>query len=229
MTIKNALASVPVKDLSSAVQWYERLLGRPPDSRQESEVVEWKFERGGWLQVYQNAERAGSGSFSLVVSSLDEQVSILEKCGLDAGRQMISEKVKVVMIKDPDDNSIAFAEAIGPTPESRISGIIHAYFSAYERKDRLTLEGLLHDDFTFSSPHDPHLDRPSYFERCWPNSKNTSAFEIQNLVEGDDDAFVLYECKPMVGAAFSNTEYFRVEGDKVSRVRVFYGSLPKDA
>ena len=228
MSIKNALASVPVRDLSSAVQWYERLIDRPSDSRQTSEVVEWKFERGGWLQVYQNAERAGSGSFSLVVSSLDEQVSTLKKCGLDAGQQMIGEKVKVVMIKDPDGNSIAFAEAIGPTPETRTSGIIHAYFSAYERKDRLALEALLHDNFTFSSPHDPHLDRHSYFERCWPNSINTSAFEIQDLIEGDGDAFVLYECKPMVGAAFSNTEYFRIIEDKVTTVRVFYGSLPNE-
>ena len=229
MSIKNALASVPVRDLGAAVQWYERLIDRPSDSRQKSEVVEWKFERGGRLQVYQNAERAGSGSFSLVVSSLDEQVSTLKKCGLDAGQQMISDKAKVVMVKDPDGNSIAFAEAIDPTPETRISEIIHAYFSAYERKDRLALEGLLHDDFTFSSPHDPHLDRHSYFERCWPNSINTSAFDIQHLVEGDGDAFVLYECQPTVGAPFSNTEYFRVAEDKVTRVRVFYGSLPSEA
>ncbi len=229
MSIKNALASVPVRDLSSAVRWYEKLFGRPPDSTQASGTVEWKFQEGGWLQVYQHAERAGSGSFSLVVSSLDEQVSALAKCGLEAGRQMLSEKVKVVMIRDPDDNSIAFAESIGPTPETQISEVIHGYFSAYERKDRLALEGLLHADFTFSSPHDPQLDRASYFERCWPYSENAHAFEIQNLVEGADDAFVLYECRPKVGAAFSNTEYFRLEGGKVSKVRVFYGSLPDES
>jgi predicted enzyme related to lactoylglutathione lyase len=228
MSIKNALASVPVNDLSSAVQWYERLFGRLPDSRQ-SELAEWKFEMGGWLQVYQCAERAGFGSFSLIVSSLDEQKLVIKKCGLDAGKQIISDKAKVVMIKDPDNNSIAFVENIGPTPETRISGIIHAYFSAYERKDRLALEGLLHNNFTFSSPDDPYLDRSSYFERCWPNSKNISAFKIQHLLEGDGEAFVLYECKPLEGAAFSNTEYFRIEEDKVSKVGVYYGSLPKEA
>ena len=30
-------------------------------------------------------------------------------------KPMISEKVKVVMIKDPDGNSIAFAEAVDPS------------------------------------------------------------------------------------------------------------------
>ena len=75
------------------------------------EVAEWKFERGGWLQVYELQERAGSGSVTLAVSSLEEQIENLRKIGIDAGKPMISEKAKVVMIKDPDGNSIAFAEA----------------------------------------------------------------------------------------------------------------------
>lgn len=114
MSIKNALASVAVKDLTAVVEWYERLLGRPADSRPMSELAEWKFERGGWLQLYQNADRAGSGSLTLSVNDLDEQVSHLRKCGLDAGQQIISEKAKIVMIKDPDGNSIALVEALDP-------------------------------------------------------------------------------------------------------------------
>jgi predicted enzyme related to lactoylglutathione lyase len=112
MSIKNAIASLAVKDLSSAVQWYETLFGRPADSRPMAEVAEWKFERGGWLQVYENAERAGTGSCTLAVSNLDEQVADLEKKGIKAGQPMLNEKAKVVMIKDPEGNSIAFAEAI---------------------------------------------------------------------------------------------------------------------
>jgi hypothetical protein len=77
-----------------------------------AEVAEWKFERGGWLQVYENAERAGSGSCTLAVSNLDEQIADLKKKGIDAGQPMVSEKAKVVMIKDPEGNSLAFAEAI---------------------------------------------------------------------------------------------------------------------
>lgn len=228
MSIKNSLASVAVKDLNAAVPWYERLFGRPADSRQVTGVAEWKFERGGWLQVYQGAARAGSGSFTLTVSSLDELVSDLEKCGLDAGRQMISEKMKVVMLKDPDGNSIAFVEALDSVPYARISRLIRAYFDAYEAKDRAALDRLLHEDFTFGSPQDPHLDRVAYFERCWPNSQNTNSFAIQKLIEEHDEAFVLYTCEPKDGAAFSNTVYIRVDSGKVREVRVFYGSLPKN-
>lgn len=111
MTIENAVASLAVRDMGASVEWYRRLFGRAADSLPMAELAEWKFERGGWLQIYQNAERAGLGSVTLAVSSLDEQVSDLEKAGLGVGPPMISEKVKVVMIKDPDGNSIAFAEA----------------------------------------------------------------------------------------------------------------------
>ena len=40
MSISNAIASVAVKDLKSASQWYERLFGRPPDSRPMPELAE---------------------------------------------------------------------------------------------------------------------------------------------------------------------------------------------
>jgi predicted enzyme related to lactoylglutathione lyase len=114
MPIKNARASVAVKDMNSAVLWYAKLLGRPADSRPMPEVAEWRFERGGWLQVYLNAERAGCGSVTLVVSSIDEQLSALANCGVDAGPTTTGPIVKTLMISDPDGNHIAFAEAIDP-------------------------------------------------------------------------------------------------------------------
>ena len=114
MSIKNALARVAVKDLRSAALWYETMFGRPADSRAMTEVAEWKFERGGWLQVYQSTERAGSGSVTLAVSNLDEQVSALRKQGIEVGPLIAGGGVKVVMVKDPDGNSIAFAEASDP-------------------------------------------------------------------------------------------------------------------
>src|ERR1700704_6586416 len=112
MTITNAIASVAVSDLARSIQYYQRLFGRPADSRPMPEVAEWKFEGGGWLQVYQLKERAGASSVTLAVSSIDEQIIDLRKGGIEPGNPMVSEKVKVVMIKDPDGNSIAFAEAL---------------------------------------------------------------------------------------------------------------------
>jgi len=112
MPIMNALASIAVNDLDSAVKWYEKLLGKPPDSRPMPEVAEWKFERGGWLQVYKLPERAGSGSVTLAVTDIDEEVAKLTPLGVDTGKRSSGDKVKTLMITDPDGNHIAFAEAI---------------------------------------------------------------------------------------------------------------------
>jgi hypothetical protein len=78
------------------------------------EVAEWHFERGGGLQLYQLPERAGAGSFTLVVNSIEEQIAHLRKLHIDTSNRIANDKVKTCMITDPDGNHIAFAEAIDP-------------------------------------------------------------------------------------------------------------------
>lgn len=115
MPITNALASVAVTDLARSMTWYQKLFGRQADSRPMPELAEWKFEGGGWLQVYQLEARAGAGSVTLVVSSLEDQIEHLHEVGIDSGKTIMNEQAKVVMIKDPDGNSIAFAQPIDPS------------------------------------------------------------------------------------------------------------------
>ena len=78
------------------------------------EVAEWKFPGGGWLQVYALPQRAGCGSCTLAVSNLDEEYSKLQKLGVATSDRASNAQGKTVMIKDPDGNSIAFAEAADP-------------------------------------------------------------------------------------------------------------------
>lgn len=114
MKIDNAIASIAVKDLRAASAWYEKLFGRPADSTPMPEVAEWKFERGGWLQVYQLPERAGAGSCTLAASDIAEVKAHLQSMGIDTSEATSGAKVKTVMITDPDGNHLAFAEAIDP-------------------------------------------------------------------------------------------------------------------
>ncbi len=110
MSFDNVLASVPVRDVDAAAEWYERLLGQPP-SRPMDEVAEWKFEGGGGLQAYQASDRAGGGSATLAVTGIDGHADALRALGIEA--QVVgTDRVKTLMIKDPDGNSIALAEAI---------------------------------------------------------------------------------------------------------------------
>jgi len=110
MSINNAIASVAVNQLQAALPWYEKLLGRAVDSRPMPEVAEWKFDGGGWLQVYENRQRAGHGSVTLAVGDLEAQIAELRKAGIDPGAPMKGPTIRVVMIKDPDGNSIAFSQ-----------------------------------------------------------------------------------------------------------------------
>jgi hypothetical protein len=73
------------------------------------EVAEWSFESGGSLQVYQLPERAGSGSFTLIVTSVEEQVTQFGTLNINASERTSGGRVKTVMITDPDGNHIAFA------------------------------------------------------------------------------------------------------------------------
>ena len=111
-TIENALASIAVKDPKTAAAWYEEVFRQPADSTPMPEVAAWKFERGGWLQVYQLRERAGGGSCTLAVSDIDKVVAHLQSLGIDTSERTAGAKVKTAMIVDPDGNHLAFAEAI---------------------------------------------------------------------------------------------------------------------
>jgi hypothetical protein len=71
MAIVNALAGIMVSDFTTAEAWYEQLLSRPADARPMEGLAEWKLADGGWIQVFQDTERAGSSSVTFLVSGLD--------------------------------------------------------------------------------------------------------------------------------------------------------------
>lgn len=112
MEIGNVLASIAVKDLAAAMRWYERVLGRRADSTPMPGVAEWKFPRGGWLQVYEMPERAGGGSCTLVTDDLKAVGTELRRLGLDIVDEMNSDKAKVIMVADPSGNLLAFAQPL---------------------------------------------------------------------------------------------------------------------
>jgi predicted enzyme related to lactoylglutathione lyase len=114
MSVQNALASVAVKDLDAAASWYEQLLEMPA-TRPMPEVAEWHFDGGGRLQVYLLPERAGSCSATLTVDDVDAQAARLRTLNISSGKRLDSDSVRVIMIKDPDGNSIAMAQPTDPT------------------------------------------------------------------------------------------------------------------
>ena len=55
--------------------------------------------------------------------------------------------------------------------------VARACLQAYVDKNRAAIEALIADDYRFTSPIDNSLDRKTYFEVCWPNSKTMTGFD----------------------------------------------------
>ena len=113
--------------------------------------------------------------------------------------------------------------------EHNLSELARRAYRAYETKDRREIEALLAEDFTFTSPHDDHIDRKTYFERCWPNSENTRAFTFERLFEQGNEVFVHYKLELKTGAIFRNVELLRFEENKIVEVDVYFGRTLKEA
>jgi predicted enzyme related to lactoylglutathione lyase len=112
MSFQNALAGVAVRNLGSAERWYQTLLGRRADSKPMPEVAEWRFERGGWIQVFHDERRAGSSSVTLAVDDLDETLERLSGQGVEIKSKNVSKVVKTAILSDPDGNQIVLAQAL---------------------------------------------------------------------------------------------------------------------
>jgi ketosteroid isomerase-like protein len=102
--------------------------------------------------------------------------------------------------------------------------IVRRAFEAFQARERDVFEGLLADDFSFSSPHDPQLDKAGYFERCWPNMGQMGSQTLDRVVEAGDEVFVRYEVERKSGGRFRNTELFRIRDGRIERIEVYYGA-----
>ena len=111
---------------------------------------------------------------------------------------------------------------------SRAVDIIRALFAAYLANDRQAVEGMLADDFRFTSPYDDGLDKATYFARCWRGSDWIARHQLERICVDGDAAFVTYRCEAKDGKSFRNTEFFVFAGDKISRIDVYFGATYRD-
>jgi ketosteroid isomerase-like protein len=96
-------------------------------------------------------------------------------------------------------------------------------YEAFAAGDRSFYDERLSDGFTFSSPPDPMLDREGYFERCWPGAGQGQDFKFVRAVESGDEVIVTYEMRRPDGSGGRNTEVLTFDGDKITRVEVYFG------
>lgn len=107
MPFQHVLAVVPVTDLDTANAWYEKLFGRPADNNPMPVLVEWQVIPGAWVQVFVDADRAGTGLLNFAVDDLDAHVAQAGGRGLAPGEIVDAAKgVRLATVVDPDGNVI---------------------------------------------------------------------------------------------------------------------------
>src|SRR5947209_20029912 len=110
------------------------------------------------------------------------------------------------------------------TSPSKKSDLVRRLYDTFFTGDRATMESLLTDDFTFSSPIADHISKAEYFIRCWPHRDKLRNFVIEILFIEGDAAFVRYSAeRTQDGVRFRNVEYVVWEGEKVRAVEVYFG------
>jgi predicted enzyme related to lactoylglutathione lyase len=114
MAVTVLFAALPTADLRTALPWYERLMGRPPDLVPHDREAAWQVATAGWIYVVADGARAGRALLTLIVDDLDDQLAQLGERGLRAGEiEILPDVGRKATITDPEGNTIAFAEVRG--------------------------------------------------------------------------------------------------------------------
>ena len=109
-----------------------------------------------------------------------------------------------------------------------VTDLIRSYYRAYETSDRPLVETLLSGDFTFTSPRDDHIDRASFFAKCWPFHEQLRTFHLLQLGIDGDHALVRYQAQKIDGDGFCNVEHLELDQDRrpIRHIDVYFGALP---
>jgi predicted enzyme related to lactoylglutathione lyase len=110
MAVDNILAVVCVSDPETARRWYEQLFGRPADTNPMGSLLEWQVTDTGWLQVFEDPERAGKSFLTLATDDLDEDIASLGVRGLTLSEVDADPPMRLATIEDPDGNQITFGQ-----------------------------------------------------------------------------------------------------------------------
>jgi len=111
---------------------------------------------------------------------------------------------------------------LGPNTE----GTIRKYYAAWEKKNWDPFEGLLAENFTFTSAAgDDHINKSVFKTKCWESQIDfIDRFDLQRVFGNGNEAFVMYVCRTKNGKTFRNVEYLRLRDDKVEAIECYFGS-----
>ncbi len=102
---------------------------------------------------------------------------------------------------------------------------VRSYYKGWEKKDWHSMNALLTDNFTFTSPVDDHISKSAFKTGCWDTQAALiERFDLKQVSGTGNDAFVLYIGHTTSGKTFRNVEYVRLRGGQVEAVECYFGA-----
>ena len=114
MDVEVAFTGVPVSELATGQDFFERLIGRAPDIIVNADEVMWRLADAAWLYVVVDPERAGHALAALSVGDLDATLAELDGRGIRPDSvEEVGDSARKATVLDPDGNSVAIIEVAG--------------------------------------------------------------------------------------------------------------------
>ena len=108
--VEIAFTGIPVRDLSSSRDFFERIFGRAADVEVAVNEVMWRVAETAWLYVVVAPGRAGNGLVALSVADLDAALAELSGRGISPARVEAVGGGRKATVIDPHGNSVAIMQ-----------------------------------------------------------------------------------------------------------------------
>ena len=107
MDVEIAFTGVPVSNLDSGRDFFERLFGRPADVDVAVDEVMWRLADSAWLYVVVDQARAGHGLVALSVADLDATLAEVRQRDISPSRMEAVGGGRKATVFDQDGNTVA--------------------------------------------------------------------------------------------------------------------------
>ncbi|MEQ1955202.1 VOC family protein [Mesorhizobium sp. CN2-181] len=109
MSINAIFANLSCYNLETSSEWYRTLFDREPDVRPMKGLCEWHLGETAGFQLFENPDKAGRGTLTLIVSDLQQERKRLAHAGIDVGDIEEADYTVITRLSDPDGNLIVLA------------------------------------------------------------------------------------------------------------------------
>ena len=111
LSASHVFAGLPVCDYAASREFYERLMGRPPDVLPHDREAVWQLADGGLVYIVDDPPHAGRSVVTLIVADLDRELAGLSERGIERPPvEAIGTVGRKATIVDPDGNRLALAQ-----------------------------------------------------------------------------------------------------------------------